>query len=66
MFADFSMSARRSALLYTWRIRAREESRQRFFLILGPGLITGAPDDDPSGIGTCTTAGASLGFALAP
>lgn len=30
---------------------------------LGPGLITGASDDDPSGIGTYTQAGASLGFA---
>lgn len=34
----------------------------RFFKILGPGLITGASDDDPSGIGTYTTAGASLGY----
>ena len=31
--------------------------------ILGPGLITGASDDDPSGIGTYMAAGASLGFA---
>jgi NRAMP (natural resistance-associated macrophage protein)-like metal ion transporter len=31
-------------------------------LILGPGLITGASDDDPSGIGTYAVAGASLGF----
>lgn len=30
---------------------------------LGPGLITGASDDDPSGIATYTQAGASLGFA---
>jgi NRAMP (natural resistance-associated macrophage protein)-like metal ion transporter len=30
--------------------------------ILGPGLITGASDDDPSGIGTYAVAGASLGF----
>ncbi len=36
---------------------------KRFFKLLGPGLITGASDDDPSGIGTYTTAGASLGFA---
>ncbi|HYJ92708.1 MAG TPA: divalent metal cation transporter, partial [Pyrinomonadaceae bacterium] len=28
---------------------------------LGPGLITGASDDDPSGIGTYTQAGAALG-----
>lgn len=30
--------------------------------MLGPGLITGASDDDPSGIGTYTSAGASLGY----
>lgn len=35
---------------------------QRFLKVLGPGLITGASDDDPSGIGTYTAAGASLGF----
>jgi NRAMP (natural resistance-associated macrophage protein)-like metal ion transporter len=35
---------------------------KRFFKMLGPGLITGAADDDPSGIGTYSTAGASLGF----
>jgi NRAMP (natural resistance-associated macrophage protein)-like metal ion transporter len=36
---------------------------KRFLRVLGPGLITGAADDDPSGIGTYTQAGASLGFA---
>jgi NRAMP (natural resistance-associated macrophage protein)-like metal ion transporter len=36
---------------------------KRFFKLLGPGLITGASDDDPSGIGTYSIAGASLGFA---
>src|SRR5437763_8808958 len=41
----------------------REPAIKRFLRILGPGLITGASDDDPSGIGTYTTAGASLGFA---
>src|SRR5436853_7773886 len=40
----------------------REKPLKRFLKILGPGLITGASDDDPSGIGTYTTAGASLGF----
>ena len=35
---------------------------KRAFRILGPGLITGASDDDPSGIGTYSMAGASLGF----
>jgi NRAMP (natural resistance-associated macrophage protein)-like metal ion transporter len=35
----------------------------RFLKLLGPGFITGASDDDPSGIGTYAVAGASLGFA---
>ena len=33
-----------------------------FFAELGPGLITGAADDDPSGISTYSVAGASFGF----
>jgi len=36
---------------------------KRFFKLLGPGLITGASDDDPSGIGTYAVAGAGFGFA---
>lgn len=36
---------------------------KRFLDRLGPGLITGASDDDPSGIGTYTQAGAALGYA---
>jgi NRAMP (natural resistance-associated macrophage protein)-like metal ion transporter len=32
--------------------------------ILGPGLITGASDDDPSGIGTYSQAGAQFGFSV--
>ena len=32
--------------------------------VLGPGLITGASDDDPSGIATYSQAGAQFGFAL--
>lgn len=34
----------------------------RFFAELGPGLITGAADDDPSGISTYSVAGAAFGF----
>src|SRR2546423_8899061 len=34
---------------------------KRFLIVLGPGLITGASDDDPSGIGTYAQAGAALG-----
>ncbi|WP_222439677.1 Nramp family divalent metal transporter [Alloacidobacterium dinghuense] len=36
---------------------------QRFLGELGPGLITGAADDDPSGISTYSVAGASYGYA---
>lgn len=36
---------------------------KRFLALLGPGLITGAADDDPSGIGTYSQAGAAFGFA---
>jgi hypothetical protein len=36
---------------------------KRFIKVLGPGLITGASDDDPSGISTYAIAGASFGFA---
>jgi NRAMP (natural resistance-associated macrophage protein)-like metal ion transporter len=32
--------------------------------VLGPGLLTGAADDDPSGIATYSQAGAQFGFAL--
>ena len=31
---------------------------------LGPGLVTGAADDDPSGIATYSQAGAQFGFAM--
>jgi len=36
--------------------------RSKFFRVLGPGLITGAADDDPSGIATYSQAGAAYGF----
>lgn len=36
---------------------------KKFFTVLGPGLITGASDDDPSGIATYSQAGAKFGLA---
>src|SRR2546422_585402 len=36
----------------------------RYFQTLGPGLVTGASDDDPSGITTYSVAGAVYGFAF--
>ncbi len=35
-----------------------------YFKRLGPGLVTGAADDDPSGIGTYSQVGAAFGFNL--
>jgi len=43
-------------------VGARRRVR-RFFAELGPGLITGAADDDPSGISTYSVAGAAFGYA---
>lgn len=43
--------------------RARFSVR-KFFVSLGPGIITGAADDDPSGITTYSIAGAQLGTSL--
>src|SRR5581483_5451773 len=34
----------------------------RFLRVLGPGLITGAADDDPSGIATYSQTGAQFGY----
>lgn len=39
-------------------------SKPRLFGVLGPGLITGASDDDPSGIATYSQAGALFGYGL--
>jgi NRAMP (natural resistance-associated macrophage protein)-like metal ion transporter len=43
---------------------AKQNSIRRFFSLLGPGLITGAADDDPSGIATYSIAGAQMGTAM--
>ncbi|RQH09501.1 Nramp family divalent metal transporter [Bradyrhizobium sp. RP6] len=40
------------------------DDQDGFLQRLGPGLITGASDDDPSGIGTYSQAGAQLGFGI--
>ena len=44
-------------------LEAEKNPLRRFGKVLGPGLITGASDDDPSGIGTYAQAGAQYGFA---
>src|SRR5919109_2772471 len=40
----------------------RKTATKHLFKAIGPGIVTGASDDDPSGIATYAMAGASLGF----
>src|ERR1700678_4584466 len=51
--------------LPTANVKKRNVTRasKKFFAVLGPGLITGAADDDPSGISTYSVAGAAYGYA---
>ncbi len=44
-------------------IKGSSAKIKKFFKALGPGLITGASDDDPSGIATYSQAGAKFGLA---
>ena len=39
--------------------------RRSFLSVIGPGVVTGAADDDPSGIGTHSQIGARFGYSLA-
>src|ERR1700678_4569661 len=50
--------------LPTANVKKRNVTRasKKFFAVLGPGLITGAADDDPSGISTYSVAGAAYGY----
>jgi NRAMP (natural resistance-associated macrophage protein)-like metal ion transporter len=43
---------------------AKQKRLGRPWRVLGPGLITGAADDDPSGIATYSQAGARFGFSM--
>jgi len=45
--------------------KSSQGGRRSFLKVLGPGLITGAADDDPSGIGTHSQIGAEFGYGLA-
>lgn len=47
------------------RVVDNQNRFNRFLRILGPGLITGAADDDPSGIATYSQAGAQFGLHMA-
>jgi len=44
--------------------QAKRKGPVGFLQLLGPGLITGASDDDPSGIGTYSQVGAQFGYGL--
>ncbi len=44
--------------------QVKQPDRPRLADVLGPGLITGASDDDPSGIATYSQAGAQFGYSL--
>ena len=45
-------------------LAAAADKNDSFWKRLGPGLVTGAADDDPSGIATYSQAGASMGYGL--
>ncbi|TAL15110.1 divalent metal cation transporter, partial [Patescibacteria group bacterium] len=45
-----------------FRRKTKKKGFSRILRILGPGIITGAADDDPSGIATYSQAGAQFGF----
>src|SRR5207302_1673975 len=44
------------------RIAEQPKGIKKLLAVLGPGLITGASDDDPSGVGTYATTGAATGY----
>ncbi|HEY0492172.1 MAG TPA: Nramp family divalent metal transporter [Candidatus Dormibacteraeota bacterium] len=44
--------------------QAKRQGAMGFLQLLGPGLITGASDDDPSGIGTYSQVGSQFGYGL--
>ncbi|WP_298199243.1 NRAMP family divalent metal transporter [Novosphingobium sp.] len=41
------------------------KTRRPWYKVLGPGLVTGAADDDPSGVGTYSQVGAQFGYGMA-
>ncbi|BEU28372.1 divalent metal cation transporter [Paraburkholderia sp. 22B1P] len=46
-------------------IPVKQPEHSKLLQIMGPGLITGASDDDPSGIATYSQVGAQFGYGLA-
>jgi len=60
-FGKHSYAESRKAIFH---VAAGRTSKNRLLRALGPGLITGAADDDPSGIATYSQAGAQFGFSI--
>ena len=56
--AETEVASTKEFLKNPWR------KTKLFIKALGPGLITGAADDDPSGIGTYSSVGAKFGLGL--
>jgi NRAMP (natural resistance-associated macrophage protein)-like metal ion transporter len=54
----------RDALAPESRRKARRRGVRSLLQVLGPGLVTGASDDDPSGIGTYSQVGSQFGYGL--
>src|SRR6201987_5123859 len=61
-----SQTGERHTALLAARIARHWSRRPRrgLLALLGPGLITGASDDDPSGIATYSQAGAQFGYSM--
>ena len=57
------MTSRRSKTS-SQRGPSKQPERPKLLQIMGPGLITGASDDDPSGIATYSQVGAQFGYGL--
>src|ERR687884_412138 len=63
-FAALRQGVRATVRWTTSGPSALTNSLRRFWRTLGPGVVTGAADDDPSGIATYSIAGAQFGTGL--
>ena len=60
-----TISGTKIAMILLVPSSASEPVATGFLKRLGPGLVTGAADDDPSGIATYSQVGAQFGYGLA-
>ena len=60
-----TFDAQCSLMLAVKQLVSKGSGLRSFLTRLGPGLVTGAADDDPSGIGTHSQIGAEFGYGLA-